>query len=117
MPKPRPTKPARKPANRYHHGDLPHAMLQEAVRTIQKDGVNALTLRCVGERLGVSRTALYRHFAENRPCFQRSLPKGFGCSGTRCSKRGRQGARSRRLRRHGTCRTCSSPWRTLRTIA
>src|SRR5688500_9292449 len=66
MPKPRPTKPARKPANRYHHGDLPHAMLQEAVRTIQKDGVDALTLRCVGERLGVSRTALYRHFADKQ---------------------------------------------------
>ena len=77
MPKPRPTKPARKPANRYHHGDLPHAMLQEAVRTIQKDGVEALTLRCVGERLGVSRTALYRHFADKQALLAAVAAEGF----------------------------------------
>ena len=77
MPKTRPTKPARKPANRYHHGDLPHAMLQEAVRTIQKDGVNALTLRCVGERLGVSRTALYRHFADKQALLSAVAAEGF----------------------------------------
>ena len=77
MPKPRPTKPARKPANRYHHGDLPHAMLQEAVRTIQKDGVDALTLRCVGERLGVSRTALYRHFADKQALLAAVAAEGF----------------------------------------
>jgi len=77
MPKPRPLKPARKPANRYHHGDLPHAMLQEAVRTIQTEGVDALTLRCVGERLGVSRTALYRHFADKQALLAAVAAEGF----------------------------------------
>lgn len=56
----------RKQPDRYHHGDLPRAMLQEAVRIIQKDGVDALTLRGVGERLGVSRSALYRHFTDKQ---------------------------------------------------
>ena len=55
---------ARKRAKRYHHGDLSRALLQEALRTIEKGGVAALTLRAVGTKLGVSRTALYRHFAD-----------------------------------------------------
>jgi AcrR family transcriptional regulator len=56
----------RRPARRtsYHHGDLPRAMVEEAVRLIQSDGIAALTLREVGARLGVSRSALYRHFAD-----------------------------------------------------
>ena len=37
---------------------------EEAVRTIQAEGVERLTLRAVGRRLGVSRTALYRHFTD-----------------------------------------------------
>ena len=68
---------ARKPPGRYHHGDLPRAMLQEAVRIIQKDGVEALTLRGVGQRLGVSRTALYRHFADKRALLGAVADEGF----------------------------------------
>lgn len=58
------TRPKKKRADRYHHGDLRRALLQEALRTIQMDGVEGVTLRTVGQRLGVSRTALYRHFAD-----------------------------------------------------
>lgn len=54
----------KKRPDRYHHGDLGRALLQEALRTIESDGIEALTLRAIGERLGVSRTALYRHFAD-----------------------------------------------------
>ena len=62
---PRPLKrPKKKRAGHYHHGDLRRALVEEAVRTIQTHGVETLTLRTVGERLGVSRTALYRHFAD-----------------------------------------------------
>ncbi|HEX6216218.1 MAG TPA: TetR/AcrR family transcriptional regulator, partial [Vicinamibacterales bacterium] len=57
-------RPKKKRAGQYHHGDLRRALLEEAVRTIQTHGVETLTLRTVGERLGVSRTALYRHFAD-----------------------------------------------------
>src|SRR4051794_1141009 len=35
-PRPRPQK---KPSNRYHHGDLRRALLDEAIRTIQSHGV------------------------------------------------------------------------------
>lgn len=61
----------------YHHGDLPRAMLQEAVRVIQRHGIDALTLRGVGEQLGVSRTALYRHFANKAALLQAVAAEGF----------------------------------------
>jgi len=68
---------ARKPANQYHHGDLQRALLQAALRTIQKHGVPALTLRAVGEELGVSRTALYRHFADKAALLAAVAREGF----------------------------------------
>lgn len=61
----------------YHHGDLRRALQQEAVRIIQKKGVDALTLRVVGERLGVSRTALYRHFADKSALLAAVASEGF----------------------------------------
>ena len=67
----------RKRVNRYHHGDLSRALLQEAVRTIQRGGVEALTLRAVGGKLGVSRTALYRHFADKSALLAAVAREGF----------------------------------------
>jgi AcrR family transcriptional regulator len=68
---------ARKRADRYHHGDLSRSLLQEALRTIEKGGVAALTLRAVGEKLGVSRTALYRHFADKSALLAAVATEGF----------------------------------------
>ena len=68
---------ARKHAHRYHHGDLSRALLQEAVRTIQRGGVESLTLRRVGEKLGVSRTALYRHFTDKSALLAAVAQEGF----------------------------------------
>src|SRR5581483_3836975 len=69
---------ARKRARRpYHHGDLRRALLQEAVRTIREDGVQALTLRTAGKRLGVSRTALYRHFTDKSALLAGVAREGF----------------------------------------
>ena len=59
-------RPKKKRVGQYHHGDLRRALIEEALRTIQTDGVEHLTLRAVGERLGVSRTALYRHFSDKQ---------------------------------------------------
>ena len=68
---------SRKPRDRYHHGDLRRALLDEALRTIQDDGVEALTLRTIGVRLGVSRTALYRHFTDKRALLSAVATEGF----------------------------------------
>jgi AcrR family transcriptional regulator len=68
---------ARKGPDRYHHGDLPRALVREAVHTIQRRGVEALTLRGVGDRLGVSRTALYRHFDSKQALLASVAGEGF----------------------------------------
>lgn len=70
-------RPLRKRPGQYHHGDLRRALLQEAGRVIQADGVAMLTLRSVGERLGVSRTALYRHFSDKAALLAAVGGEGF----------------------------------------
>ena len=70
-------RPGKKPAKPYHHGDLRRALLDEALRTIQTHGVEHLTLRTVGERLGVSRSALYRHFADKQSLLATVGKEGF----------------------------------------
>jgi AcrR family transcriptional regulator len=61
----------------YHHGDLRRALLVEAARTIREEGIEAVTLRAVGARLGVSRTALYRHFADKSALLAAVAREGF----------------------------------------
>lgn len=74
----RPRRAPRTGSRRYHHGNLRRALIQEAVRVVQADGVEALTLRAVGQAIGVSRTALYRHFADKV-----SLLAAVACEGFR----------------------------------
>jgi len=70
-------RPKKKRVGQYHHGDLRRALLEEALRTIQADGVEHLTLRAVGEKLGVSRTALYRHFSDKQALLAAVGREGF----------------------------------------
>ncbi len=67
----------RKRKGAYHHGDLERALLEAALRTIREEGVQALTLRQVGARLDVSRTALYRHFHDKAALLARVASEGF----------------------------------------
>jgi AcrR family transcriptional regulator len=77
MRSPAPARRKRKPADRYHHGDLRRSLIDEAARTIQDEGVAHLTLRAVGARLGVSRTALYRHFSDKQALLAAVGREGF----------------------------------------
>ena len=61
----------------YHHGDLERALVDAAVDMIRKEGVPAFTLRSVGARVGVSRTALYRHFDDKAALLARVAAEGF----------------------------------------
>jgi AcrR family transcriptional regulator len=67
----------RKPLRPYHHGNLRRALLDEALATIRAEGVEGLTLREIGARVGVSRTALYRHFADKRALLTAVATEGF----------------------------------------
>lgn len=77
MPSSRPARPPRKRPGHYHHGDLRRALLESAVRTIRTHGVDGLTLRGVGSSLGVSRTALYRHFTDKAALLAAVAAEGF----------------------------------------
>jgi AcrR family transcriptional regulator len=68
---------ARRPKRPYHHGNLRRALLDEALATIRAEGVEGLTLREIGSRVGVSRTALYRHFADKRALLATVATEGF----------------------------------------
>jgi AcrR family transcriptional regulator len=68
---------SRRPRRAYHHGNLRRALLDEALATIRAEGVDGLTLREIGARLGVSRTALYRHFADKRALLTAVATEGF----------------------------------------
>jgi AcrR family transcriptional regulator len=71
---------ARAPRRRrrpYHHGNLRRGLIDEAVATIRTAGIERLTLRDIGARLGVSRSALYRHFADKRALLAAVATEGF----------------------------------------
>jgi AcrR family transcriptional regulator len=70
-------RPRRKRAGQYHHGDLRRALIDQALGTILRHGVEGLTLRAVGDALGVSRTALYRHFSDKQSLVAAVAREGF----------------------------------------
>lgn len=51
------------PRTGYHHGDLHRALLEAAMDLARAGGRDAVALRDVARRAGVSPTAVYRHFA------------------------------------------------------
>src|SRR5262245_32832486 len=72
-----PTRAPQKGSRPYHHGNLRRALLDEALATIRTEGVEGVTLREIGARLGVSRTALYRHFADKQALLGAVATEGF----------------------------------------
>ena len=48
----------------YHHGDLSAALVRAALELLEEDGADALSLRAVARRAGVSAAAPYRHYAD-----------------------------------------------------
>ncbi|MEM1127962.1 MAG: TetR/AcrR family transcriptional regulator [Bacteroidota bacterium] len=61
----------------YHHGDLRTALVQEAAALIAVEGVDAVTMRGLSQRIGVSRTAPYRHFADKDALLAAVAAEGF----------------------------------------
>jgi AcrR family transcriptional regulator len=61
----------------YHHGNLRAALLQAALGLVQREGVEALTLRAVARLAGVSPAAPYRHFIDKRALLAAVAEEGF----------------------------------------
>ncbi|MDI1300459.1 MAG: TetR/AcrR family transcriptional regulator [bacterium] len=53
----------------YHHGDLSRNLLEEAIAMVRQDGLDALSMRKLAERVGVSQTAIYHHFSDKQALF------------------------------------------------
>jgi AcrR family transcriptional regulator len=61
----------------YHHGNLKAALIETGLELIEEKGVQALTLREIGARLGVSRSAAYRHFTDKANLLGEISEAGF----------------------------------------
>lgn len=46
----------------YHHGDLRHSLIEMGIKLIKQEGEEALSLRKVAAKCGVSNAAPYAHF-------------------------------------------------------
>ena len=66
-----------KKSDSYHHGDLRQALLEASIDMIANEGLESLTLRALSRRIGVSRTAPYRHFADKSALLAAVAEEGF----------------------------------------
>jgi len=69
------TSKRRKPA--YHHGDLRTSVLRAAGKILEKEGLDAVTLREVARRAGVSHNAPSRHFPDREALLAALAGEGF----------------------------------------
>ena len=49
-------------SDKYHHGDLRNALIEESIKMINISGEDSLSMRKLAERCGVSMAAPYAHF-------------------------------------------------------
>lgn len=61
----------------YHHGDLHTSLLTTATAMIADQGIEALSLRKLAQRIGVSRTAAYHHFKNKNDLLSAIAAQGF----------------------------------------
>ncbi len=61
----------------YHHGDLRQALLTEAAALLREEGEDALSMRRLAARAGVSRTAPYHHFRDKQDLLCAIAEEGF----------------------------------------
>ncbi len=66
-----------KKASPYHHGNLKEELLQTALEMIDTEGLDSITLRDLTQRLGTSRTAVYRHFESKEALILGVIEKGY----------------------------------------
>ena len=61
----------------YHHGDLKNSLVQAGIGLLEEEGIEALSLRKVAARAGVSHAAPYRHFADREALLAAIAKEGF----------------------------------------
>lgn len=69
--------------SQYHHGNLREALINNAVKILEEEGSEALTLRRVARDTGVSQAAPYSHFTDKRALIAAVCAKGTKLLGER----------------------------------
>jgi AcrR family transcriptional regulator len=72
-----PPRLARKPLNTYHHGDLRDALVQAALVEVEQAGPEAISIKALAKKLGVSQPAPYRHFADRKALLEAVTAAAF----------------------------------------
>lgn len=72
-----PPRLARKPLNSYHHGDLRDALVQAALQEAERGGPEAISIKALTKKLGVSQPAPYRHFVDREALMQAVTAEAF----------------------------------------
>ena len=49
-------------SDKYHHGDLRNALIEEGIKMINTGGEESLSMRKLAEKCGVTMAAPYAHF-------------------------------------------------------
>jgi len=63
--------------NSYHHGDLRISLINAANEMLKDGGIDALSLRKLAEKVGVSRTAAYHYFTDKNDLLCAIAEQGF----------------------------------------
>ena len=87
------------PKQSYHHGNLRVALLLASEALLVEDGVEALSLRKVTQRVGVSHAAVYRHFESKEALLAALAQEGFARLQARLNESTRDEAPPAQLRR------------------
>lgn len=61
----------------YHHGNLRQALIEAALATLRRDGIEAVSLRALARDLGVSHAAPSRHFPTRDALFAAIAEQGY----------------------------------------
>jgi AcrR family transcriptional regulator len=61
----------------YHHGDLRSAVVEEGLRLLHDREAESLSLREIARNVGVSATALYRHFPDKASLLEALAEAGY----------------------------------------
>lgn len=61
----------------YHHGDLKEALVDAALRTMESESLQAVTLRRLAREAGVSHAAPYHHFQDLDALMSAVAARGF----------------------------------------
>ncbi|WP_343717971.1 TetR/AcrR family transcriptional regulator [Inquilinus sp.] len=74
------------PGQPYHHGDLRRALVAAARALLEESGPEALSLRDVARRVGVSHNAPYRHFPTKQALLAAVAAEGFAILSARLAE-------------------------------